>query len=76
MKAALFDMDGVLVDVSKSYLVAIQKTVEFYLNMTVGLREIQKYKNRGGLNNDWDLTECILKEKDRQRSRICMTASL
>ena len=63
MYAALFDMDGVLVDVSKSYLVAIQKTVEFYLNVPVSLREIQEYKNRGGLNNDWDLTECILKEK-------------
>jgi len=69
MKAALFDMDGVLVDVSKSYLVAIQKTVEFYLNMTVGLREIQEYRNRGGLNNDWDLTECILKEKGKEISK-------
>jgi HAD superfamily phosphatase len=65
MKAALFDMDGVLVDVSKSYLVAIQRTVGFYLNMPVGLKEIQKYRNRGGLNNDWDLTECILKEKGK-----------
>jgi len=63
MKAALFDMDGVLVDVSESYLVAIQKTVEFYLNVPVTMSQIQEYKNRGGLNNDWDLTECILKEK-------------
>jgi len=65
MKAALFDLDGVLVDVSKSYLVAIQKTVGFYLNMPVSMREIQEYRNRGGLNNDWDLTECMLKENGR-----------
>jgi HAD superfamily phosphatase len=63
MKATLFDLDGVLVDVSKSYFVAIQKTVEFYLNEPVRLSVIQEYKNRGGLNNDWDLTECILREK-------------
>jgi len=65
MKAFLFDMDGVLVDVSKSYLVAIQKTVEYYLDSPVSLDEIQVYRNRGGLNNDWDLTECILKEKGK-----------
>ena len=65
MNAALFDMDGVLVDVSKSYLVAIQRTVEFYLSVSINQDEIQEYRNRGGLNNDWDLTECILKEKGK-----------
>ena len=69
MNAALFDMDGVLVDVSKSYLVAIQKTIEFFFNLPVRLQEIQEYKNRGGLNNDWDLTECILKEKGKEISK-------
>lgn len=66
MKALLFDMDGVLVDVSRSYRVAVQQTVEFFLKQTIELDEIQAYKNRGGLNNDWDLTECILKEKGKK----------
>jgi HAD superfamily phosphatase len=72
MKAALFDMDGVLVDVSHSYIVAIQKTVEFYLGAPVNLTEIQEYRNRGGLNNDWDLTECVLREngKDIEKQAI------
>ena len=65
MTAVLFDMDGVLVDVSKSYLAAIQKTVEFFLDETVTLAEIQGYRNRGGLNNDWDLTAFLLKERGK-----------
>jgi len=65
MTAVLFDMDGVLVDVSRSYLVAIQKTAEFFLGDTIALPEIQKYKNRGGLNNDWDLTDCLLRERGK-----------
>lgn len=62
MKALLFDMDGVLVDVSQSYRLAIQKTAEYFLNQPVDLALIQDYKKKGGLNNDWDLTEAILKD--------------
>ncbi len=62
MKAVLFDMDGVLVDVSRSYRLAVQQTLEIFLKQTIDFDEIQAYKNRGGLNNDWDLTECILRE--------------
>ncbi len=65
MTAVLFDMDGVLVDVSRSYLVTIQKTVEFFLGNLIGLSEIQEYKNRGGMNNDWDLTECLLRDRGK-----------
>jgi len=65
MTAVLFDMDGVLVDVSRSYLVTIQKTVEFFLGSLIGLSEIQEYRNRGGMNNDWDLTECLLRERGK-----------
>lgn len=60
MKALLFDMDGVLVDVSRSYRCAIQRTVAFFSGKAIHVSEIQAYKNRGGLNNDWDLTEAIL----------------
>ena len=65
MTAVLFDMDGVLVDVSRSYLVTIQKTVKFFLGSQIGLSEIQEYKNRVGMNNDWDLTECLLRERGK-----------
>lgn len=63
MNRILFDMDGVLVDVSRSYRITVQKTVELFAKQRIGLHEIQSYKNWGSLNNDWDLTECILKEK-------------
>jgi len=59
-KAVLFDMDGVLVDVSNSYRLAVKKTAEHFLNREISIDTIQQYKNRGGLNNDWDLTESIL----------------
>ena len=62
MKAILFDMDGVLVDVSSSYRLAIKRTVESFMSSEISLSEIQAFKNRGGLNNDWDLTDFILRE--------------
>ncbi len=63
-EAILFDMDGVLVDVSDSYRQAIKKTAEFFLNKNVQLSEITGLKNKGGYNNDWDLTEAILINHD------------
>ncbi len=59
-KAVLFDMDGVLVDVSNSYRLAVKQTAERFLDREISLEVIQQYKNRGGLNNDWDLTEQLL----------------
>ncbi len=59
----IFDMDGVLVDVSNSYRTAIKKTYEYFSGgKTVSDKEIEQAKNLGGLNNDWDLTEYLLKK--------------
>jgi HAD superfamily phosphatase len=58
--AILFDMDGVLVDVTSSYRRAIQETVRFFSGEEAYLEEIQTLKEKGGYNNDWDLTEAIL----------------
>ena len=63
MKALLFDMDGVLVDVSLSYREAIRATVRHFSESHIGDDEIQGYKDRGGLNNDWDLTLAALEER-------------
>jgi HAD superfamily hydrolase (TIGR01548 family) len=63
--AVLFDMDGVLVDVSKSYRIAIQETVRFFSGQPAQPEEIQALKERGGYNNDWDLTEAILKSRGK-----------
>ena len=56
----LFDMDGVLVNVSGSYRRAIEETVYFFTGKNVTPDMIQRYKNRGGFNDDWLLTHEIV----------------
>jgi histidinol-phosphate aminotransferase len=66
----LFDMDGVLVDVSNSYRLAIKRTAEFFLNnKQITFDEIQSYKEKGGLNNDWVCTLAILKDNNEKISK-------
>lgn len=57
----IFDMDGVLVDESKSYRIAIEKTVNYYLSKKqITLRtnkgEIRLIKCIPNFNNDWDVS--------------------
>jgi len=62
----VFDMDGVLVDVSKSYRDAVRQTVRLFFTGAKGsdalpdplcrLSDIADVKQSGGLNNDWELT--------------------
>ena len=66
----IFDMDGVLIDVSKSYRKTIEKTIQIYLGTCLGLKSGRKklpldeaislFKAAGGFNNDWDLTSGLL----------------
>ena len=56
----VFDMDGVLVDVSESYRETIAQTAEHFTGVRVTRREIQEYKNQGGWNDDWRLTQHII----------------
>ena len=65
----LFDLDGVLVDVSNSYRLAIKETAEFFTKKKVLDGEIQKFKEQGGFNNDWDLTEAIISSKNVKVSK-------
>jgi HAD superfamily phosphatase len=55
----VFDMDGVLVDVSESYRETIVRTVEHFTGRTIERVRIQEYKNQGGWNNDWELSQKI-----------------
>ncbi|MDD3014853.1 MAG: histidinol-phosphate transaminase, partial [Candidatus Gastranaerophilales bacterium] len=57
----IFDMDGVLVDTSNSYRMAIKETYKYFAGKDISFDDIQKAKNKGGLNNDWDCTEYLLK---------------
>ena len=55
----IFDMDGVLVDVRESYRETICVTVEHFTSKQISRELIQEYKNQGGWNNDWSLTQKI-----------------
>jgi HAD superfamily phosphatase len=63
-------MDGVLVDVTDSYRKAIQETVEFFTGTKAEPEEIQEYKQKGGYNNDWDLTQAIIAKRGKTPPRV------
>lgn len=55
----VFDMDGVLTEVSESYREAVVQTVERFTGKRITRDLIQQYKNQGGWNNDWALSKQI-----------------
>lgn len=62
--ALLFDMDGVLVDVTQSYRIAIRKTASFFLKRKVTNEEVMAIKGEVGMNNDWDATYALIGNKN------------
>ena len=66
----VFDMDGVLVDVSGSYRDTVRQTARLFFtgaqafaslpDPLFSLADLASVKQSGGLNNDWDLTFVIL----------------
>jgi len=65
----VFDMDGVLVDVTESYRESIRETVRHFTGESITHVEIQAAKNRGGSNNDWDLSLELIREHGGSPSR-------
>ncbi len=59
----IFDMDGVLVDVTDSYRAAIQATVRHFVGWEPSHEDIQDWKNLGGWNDDWRLSTRLIQEK-------------
>jgi HAD superfamily phosphatase len=55
----VFDMDGVLAEVTESYRESIVQTVKYFTGTEIERDIIQDYKNRGGWNNDWALSQKI-----------------
>jgi len=66
----VFDMDGVIVDVSASYRETVRRTARLFFKGAPGwrslpdplfsLHDLAGVKHSGGLNNDWELTYRIL----------------
>lgn len=66
----VFDMDGVIVDVSGSYREVIQKTAALFFqdarhadllpDPLFAVSDLAQIKHGGGWNNDWDLTHRVI----------------
>jgi HAD superfamily phosphatase len=57
----VFDMDGVLVDVTESYRETIAQTVEHFTGSKPSNQQIQEQKNQGGMNDDWQLSHHMIR---------------
>ncbi len=58
----IFDMDGVLVEVSESYRETIQQTVQHFTGNRPTREAIQEWKNQGGWNDDWKLSTAMIRK--------------
>src|SRR6202167_3591166 len=52
----IFDVDGVLVDTGGSFQRTTLETVKFFVGKRVTRRELHRWKNRPGFNDDWKLS--------------------
>lgn len=68
IRTVLFDMDGVLVDVSNSYRRAITETAYYFTGREITGAHIQRYKDQGGYNDDWKLTHALIQEANMEVS--------
>ncbi|MFC7069837.1 TIGR01548 family HAD-type hydrolase [Halobaculum lipolyticum] len=55
----VLDVDGVLVDVAESYRRAVVESVERRHGATLGRDDLQAFKDAGGFNNDWELSDAV-----------------
>jgi HAD superfamily hydrolase (TIGR01548 family) len=58
-ETVVLDIDGVLVDVADSYRRAIVESVKRVYGETIAQPAIQQFKDAGGFNNDWELTDAV-----------------
>jgi HAD superfamily hydrolase (TIGR01548 family) len=69
-KLLVFDMDGVIIDVSASYRDTVRQTARLFFkgarywedlpDPLFPLSDLARVKQSGGLNNDWDLTYLVI----------------
>jgi len=73
-EALLFDMDGVLVDVSRSYRAAIVAAAEEF-GVRVTAEDIRSIKAAGRANNDWVVTWRLIQSAGVDASLEAVTAA-
>ncbi len=63
MYGIIFDVDGVIVDVRDSYHSAIAETFRYFSSEDISKDYIRRFKYEKHINNDWDATYELLKER-------------
>jgi HAD superfamily hydrolase (TIGR01548 family) len=66
VELVIFDVDGVLVDVSESFHRTTIETVRYFTGRRVSRAEIHRWKNRSGYNDDWKLTTAWIRSLGRR----------
>jgi HAD superfamily hydrolase (TIGR01548 family) len=66
MDLLIFDMDGVLVDVTDSYRETICATVKHFTGLEISKAQIQDWKNQGGWNDDWRLSQHLIRQAGQE----------
>ena len=69
----LFDIDGVIRDCSKSYMLATKKTVYSFCGWEPSFLDIDNLKNEGIWNNDWDLSLELIKRFTNENNLSTIT---
>jgi len=60
-KGLIFDVDGVIIDVSLSYHYAIKNTAEKFLGKGLDIEQVREIKFKNGINNDYLATLEVIK---------------
>lgn len=66
-QALLFDLDGVLADVSRSYRQAIVQTADHF-GVSLSTEQVEAAKAAGNANNDWILTQTLIEQAGKSVS--------
>ena len=61
--ALIFDLDGTLVDTSKSFDKTVEYLVEKYSGAKLDLRELAELRREGGFNDDWVASRELLRRR-------------
>ena len=64
----LFDIDGVIRSVEKSYRLSLKKTVYQFCGWEPSYQDIDNAKNEGIWNNDWDLSLELIKRNIKSKN--------
>ncbi|MFH1588552.1 MAG: HAD-IA family hydrolase [Candidatus Diapherotrites archaeon] len=73
IEGIIFDVDGVLLDVTQSYRLAIRLAAEKLTGKKISNKEISKIKRIPGFNNDWDATYALIELIKNNRNTIPLT---